>query len=144
MGMLAFLHLNQRVILQSWCSVFQKSLFARKDTSGSIMSRHLLLKTAPRAWGFILNNLLGRGFIEAVGRQLWLQHEPEVLTRALRRQGIAALHFSDDASNLEGANPLAPPTFLGDKPAQRVHYRKVPGVVFRGYIREVDLPFFIP
>ena len=50
-----------------------------------------------------------------------MNHEPEVLTRVLRRQGIAALHFSDDASDLEGANPLAPPTFLGAKIVKRVH-----------------------
>ena len=49
-----------------------------------------------------------------------VQYEPEVLASALRRQGIAALHSSDDASHLEGANPLAPPTFLGDKTVMRI------------------------
>ena len=34
--------------------------------------------------------------------------------------GIAALHFSDAASDLEGANPLAPPTFLGEKTVRRL------------------------
>ncbi len=43
-----------------------------------------------------------------------VQYEPQVLARALRRHGIAALYFSDDASDLEGANPLAPWTFLGE------------------------------
>ncbi len=42
-------------------------------------------------------------------------NEPNIAARTLRRQGIAALHFSNDASDLEGANPLAPPTFLGGK-----------------------------
>ncbi len=50
-----------------------------------------------------------------------VQYEPKGLARALRRQGIAALHSSDYASDLEGANPLAPPTFLGDKTVKRVH-----------------------
>ena len=49
-------------------------------------------------------------------------NEPKILARTLRRQGIAALHFSDDASDLEGANPLAPPAFHGDKTVKRVHY----------------------
>ena len=59
-----------------------------------------------------------------------VQFEPQVLAKALRRQpsslenyaeskGIAALHFSDDASNLEGANPLAPRTFHGEKTVRR-------------------------
>ena len=52
-----------------------------------------------------------------------VHYEPEVLARAARRQGIAALHFSEDASNLEGANPLAPPTFLGEKTVRQVHLR---------------------
>ena len=60
-------------------------------------------------------------FFEAIGHQLWLDREPKVLTRALRRQRIAALHFSVCASDLEGANPLAPPTFLGDKIVKLVH-----------------------
>ncbi len=47
------------------------------------------------------------------------QYEPKFLARALRRQGIAALHFSDDGSDLEGANPLAPRTFLGEKTVRR-------------------------
>ena len=42
-------------------------------------------------------------------------NEPKIAARTLRRQGIAALHFSDYASDLEGANPLAPPTFLSEK-----------------------------
>ena len=50
-----------------------------------------------------------------------VQDEPKFLARALRRQGIAALHFSDEASDLEGANPLAPRTFLGEKTVRRVH-----------------------
>ena len=49
------------------------------------------------------------------------QYEPKFLARALRRQGIASLHFSDDASDLEGANPLAPSTLLGEKTVRRVH-----------------------
>jgi hypothetical protein len=49
------------------------------------------------------------------------QYEANFLARALRRQGIAALHFSDDGSYLEGANPLAPRTFLGEKTVRRVH-----------------------
>ncbi len=47
--------------------------------------------------------------------------EPNIIGRALRRQGIAALHFSDDASDLEGANPLAPPTFLDGTTVRQVH-----------------------
>ena len=50
-------------------------------------------------------------------------NEPEIrslrssvfASRFAESRGIAALHFSDDASHLEGANPLAPPTFLGEK-----------------------------
>ena len=50
-----------------------------------------------------------------------VQNEPGILAGTLRRQGIAALHFSDDAADLEGANPLAPPTFHGEKTVKRVH-----------------------
>ena len=50
-----------------------------------------------------------------------VQNEPGILAGTLRRQGIAAFHFSDDAADLEGANPLAPPTFHGEKPVKRVH-----------------------
>ena len=50
-----------------------------------------------------------------------VKNEPKFLARALRRQGIASLHFSDDASDLEGANPLAPSTFFGEKTVRRVH-----------------------
>ncbi len=50
-----------------------------------------------------------------------VQIEPKIAALTLRRQGIAALHFSDDALDLEGANPLAPPTFLGEKTVSRVH-----------------------
>ena len=52
-----------------------------------------------------------------------LQRKPKVFARALRRQGIAALHFTDGASDLEGANALAPPTFLGDNTVERVHLK---------------------
>ena len=52
-----------------------------------------------------------------------VHYEPEVLARALRRQGIASLHFSEDASDLEGANPLAPPTLLSEKTVRQVHLR---------------------
>ena len=50
-----------------------------------------------------------------------VQYEPKFLARTLRRQRIAALHFPDDVSDMEGVNPLAPPTFLGDKTVRRVH-----------------------
>ena len=50
-----------------------------------------------------------------------VQDEPKFLARALLRQGIAALHFSDEALDLEGANPLAPRTFLGETTVRRVH-----------------------
>ncbi len=50
-----------------------------------------------------------------------VQNEPGILAETLRRQWIAALHFSDDATDLEGANPLAPRTFHGEKTVKRVH-----------------------
>ncbi len=50
-----------------------------------------------------------------------VQNEPKIAASRLRRQRIAALHFLDDASDMEGANPLAPPTFFGEK--TQVHYR---------------------
>ncbi len=50
-----------------------------------------------------------------------VQNEPKIFARTLRRQGIAALHFSVDASDLEGANPLAPRIFLAKKIFSRVH-----------------------
>ena len=37
-----------------------------------------------------------------------VQNEPRIFARTSRRQGIAALYFSDDAADFEGANPLAP------------------------------------
>ena len=49
-------------------------------------------------------------------------NEPKIVGRRLRRQGIAALQVSDGASDLEGANPLAPPTFLAEATVGQVHY----------------------
>ena len=48
-------------------------------------------------------------------------NDPKVAAKTLRRQVIAALHFSQGTSDLEGANPLAPPTFLGETPARQFH-----------------------
>ena len=49
-------------------------------------------------------------------------NEPKIVGRTLRRQGIAALHLSNGASDLEGANPLAPPIFRGEETICEVHY----------------------
>ena len=48
-------------------------------------------------------------------------------SRFAESRGIAALHYSDDASDLEGANPLAPPTFLGETTVRQVPYLKRSG-----------------
>ena len=52
-------------------------------------------------------------------------NEPKIVGRTLRRRGIAVLPFSDGALDLEGANPLAPPTFLGEKTVRQVHEEKM-------------------
>ena len=51
--------------------------------------------------------------------------QPSSLGSYAESRGIAALYFSDDASDLEGANPLAPPTFLGEKTVRQVHEEKM-------------------